>query len=185
MLKLNDPLIDTVVIGDKTYAANLAFDNVMTLFEMLKDDEISEETRLSGAFILLFGRDFDGDVQQKASLFDDIFTKLINPDVDEDDLYDELGQRLPGISSAGQKTYDLFQDADAIYSSFMKDYGIDLIAVRGHLHWYKFNALLNGLSEDTALMNIIQIRTWKPDKNDSSDHKAKMRKLQEEYRLKE
>jgi hypothetical protein len=185
MLKLNDPLDDSVVIAGETYHANLMFDNVMTLFEMLKDDEISESMRLSGAFILLLGKDIDIDIQEKVALFDDIFQELINPDIDESDLYDELGERLPSISSNSQKTYDLFQDADAIYSSFMKDYGIDLIEQRGKLHWYKFNALLNGLSEDTALMNIIQIRTWKPDKNDSSDHKAKMRKLQEEYKLKD
>ncbi|MGQ4573349.1 Gp15 family bacteriophage protein [Leuconostoc pseudomesenteroides] len=184
MLKLNDPLADTVIINDERYTANLMFDNVMTLFEMMRDDEISEETRLSGAFILLFGRDFELEVDKKISLFDDVFQQLINPDIDENDLYDELGERLPSIAGSSEKTYDLFQDADAIYSSFMKDYGIDLIESRGKLHWYKFNALLNGLSEDTALMNIIQIRTWKPDKNDSSEHKAEMRKLQEQYKLK-
>lgn len=52
---------------------------------------------------------------------------------------------------------DFEQDADAIYSSFMMDYGIDLLDIE-FLHWYKFQALLGGLSEKTALQGRIQLR---------------------------
>lgn len=52
---------------------------------------------------------------------------------------------------------DFEQDADAIFASFMTDYGIDLIDIP-FLHWYKFQALLGGLSEKTALHSRIQLR---------------------------
>lgn len=52
---------------------------------------------------------------------------------------------------------DFEQDADAIYASFMMDYGIDLIDIP-FLHWYKFRALLSGLSEKTPLRGRIRLR---------------------------
>lgn len=52
---------------------------------------------------------------------------------------------------------DFEQDADAIYASFMMDYRVDLFEV-DYLHWYKFRALLAGLSEGTALQERIRLR---------------------------
>lgn len=52
---------------------------------------------------------------------------------------------------------DFEQDADAIYSSFMMDYGIDLLDV-DFLHWNKFRALLSGLSDRSALQCRMQLR---------------------------
>lgn len=52
---------------------------------------------------------------------------------------------------------DFEQDADAIYSGFLMDYGIDLLDVP-FLHWAKFRALLSGLSEQTALSRRISLR---------------------------
>ena len=52
---------------------------------------------------------------------------------------------------------DFEQDADVIYASFMMDYHIDLLDIP-FLHWYKFRALLGGLSEKTPLQGRIQLR---------------------------
>lgn len=52
---------------------------------------------------------------------------------------------------------DFEQDSDAIFSSFMQAYGIDLIDVP-FLHWYKFKALFAGLGSDTAIGRRIALR---------------------------
>lgn len=52
---------------------------------------------------------------------------------------------------------DFEQDADAIYASFLSEYGIDLLDV-DYMHWSKFIALLGGLSEHSALQGRIQLR---------------------------
>ena len=63
-----------------------------------------------------------------------------------------------GIEDDGDPAkMDFEQDADAIYSSFMMDYGIDLLDVP-FLHWKKFQALLSGLSDKTALQCRMQLR---------------------------
>ena len=79
--------------------------------------------------------------------------------------------------------FDIKQDADLIYASFKSEYGIDLIEEQGKLHWHKFQALLQGLSSESILQRVIQIRLWKPRKGDSPEYRQSMRKLQDYYRI--
>lgn len=57
----------------------------------------------------------------------------------------------------GSAPMDYEYDADAIYASFLQQYGIDLLTVP-FLHWYAFSALLEGLCEHTPLMDRLQTR---------------------------
>lgn len=52
---------------------------------------------------------------------------------------------------------DFEQDADAIYASFVEQYGIDLLDV-DTMHWRKFSVLLGGINEKTPLGRRIAIR---------------------------
>ena len=79
---------------------------------------------------------------------------------------------------------DYEQDSDLIYSAFYSYYGIDLADENLHLHWYKFYSLLNGI-KGTKLNDIIEIRQWKPRKNDSAEYKAQMKKLKAAWELEE
>ena len=54
--------------------------------------------------------------------------------------------------------YSYQQDAGIIYASFLQDYGIDLIDQQGKLHWDKFRALLDGLSDKTPFQKVVKIR---------------------------
>jgi len=74
------------------------------------------------------------------------FLEFINPpdDYEDDD-------------PPGEKRFDYIFDAEEIYSSFMRDYGIDLAEV-DYLHWRKFQILLNGLSETSPLREKISLR---------------------------
>lgn len=54
--------------------------------------------------------------------------------------------------------YDYIIDGEYIYSSFLQCYGIDLIDI--NMHWWKFKALFNGLSEDTKMAQVMQIRGY-------------------------
>lgn len=67
-------------------------------------------------------------------------------------------------------------DKNRLYSAFLVKYGIDL-NVSDDLHWFKFIALLNDLS-DTAFRNVVDIRakTDKEIKKYSKDVQAEIRK---------
>ena len=59
----------------------------------------------------------------------------------------------------GPRTYDFVIDADAIYSSFYKEYGIRLI--EHEMHWYEFRSLFSNLSENSPVGYLNRIRTMK------------------------
>ena len=65
---------------------------------------------------------------------------------------EERGKNIP----KSDKVFDFTEDAEYIYSSFFQEYGIDL--AKSSMHWYRFLALLNGLSENTKLRKIIAWR---------------------------
>lgn len=75
-------------------------------------------------------------------------------------------------ASSTDTLVDYILDGEYIYASFMKDYNIDLLDV--DMHWWKFKALFNSLSEDTKIKQIISYRGYKtPSKNVNIDSENK------------
>jgi len=72
--------------------------------------------------------------------------------------------------------YDLFEDWDLIESSFAQQYGIRLRKKISDMEWGEFTSLLAGLNGETALGNIVRIRSEK-------DPEALKRFTQEERKI--
>lgn len=205
MLDLSRRLTDKLVIDDKEYALDLSFDNVLKMFEMMRDDDIPEYIKPHFAIRMLISKSLAGDtreekaksfnndfenysIEEMSKVFKSIFEEHISlSDVEDNHVeYDLAGNPMKTTASDDTKQrapYDIRYDGDYIYSSFLQAYGIDLFDVQGELHWRKFNALLSGLPEGTKLMEVIKIRKWKPQKGDSSEYKEEMRRLQKDYAL--
>lgn len=205
MLDLSRKLTDKLVIDDKEYALDLSFDNVLKMFEMMRDDDIPEYIKPHFAIRMLISKSLEGETrEEKAKAFNDVFedysfeelSKVFKSvfeehiglsNVEDNHVeYDLAGNPMKTTASnSGQEKapYDIRFDGDYIYASFLQAYGIDLFDAQGKLHWRKFNALLSGLPEGTKLMEVIKIRKWKPQKGDSSEYKEEMRRLQKDYAL--
>ena len=205
MLDLSRKLTDKLVIDDKEYALDLSFDNVLKMFEMMRDDDIPEYIKPHFAIRMLiskslagntreekaesFNNDFENySIEEMSKVFKSVFEEHISlSDVEDNHVeYDLAGNPMKTTASDDTKQrapYDIRYDGDYIYSSVLQAYGIDLFDVQGELHWRKFNALLSGLPEGTKLMEVIKIRKWKPQKGDSSEYKEEMRRLQKDYAL--
>lgn len=205
MLDLSRKLTDKLVIDDKEYALDLSFDNVLKMFEMMRDDDIPEYIKPHFAIRMLiskslagstreekaesFNNDFENySIEEMSKVFKSVFEEHISlSDVEDNHVeYDLAGNPMKTTASDDTKQrapYDIRYDGDYIYSSFLQAYGIDLFDVQGELHWRKFNALLSGLPEGTKLMEVIKIRKWKPQKGDSAEYKEEMRRLQKDYAL--
>jgi len=56
--------------------------------------------------------------------------------------------------------YDFNYDADLIYAAFLTQYNIDLNSIE-YMHWWKFKALLRGLSEESKFSKVLFYRTVK------------------------
>lgn len=205
MLDLSRKLTDKLVIDDKEYALDLSFDNVLKLFEMMRDEDIPEYVKPHFAIRLLISKSLEGETrEEKAKAFNDAFedysieelSKVFKSvfeehiglsNVEDNHVeYDLAGNPMKTTASdepKGKAPYDIRFDGDYIYASFLQAYGIDLFDVQGKLHWKKFNALLSGLPEGTKFMEVVKIRKWKAQKGDSAEYKEEMRRLQKDYAL--
>jgi len=73
--------------------------------------------------------------------------------------------------------FDFDIDADLIYSAFMQQYGIDLIDT--DMHWYKFIALMRGITDDTKLGKIIGYRTYEKSEKKYEEQMEELRRMWE------
>lgn len=79
---------------------------------------------------------------------------------------------------------DYEQDADAIYASFLQQYGIDLLEVP-FLHWRKFTALMGCLSDETPFGRRVALREYDASKIKDASERAKIERAQRRVALRE
>ena len=131
-ITLHFPLPYAVVYGGKTYKLKPYFDNVLKVFALQKEQDLSERDRLELSLDLL--------VKSKHSkLSERVKTELLNT------IYDVLMDTEKSEPDGAAPIFDFVQDAGYIYASFLSDYGLDLYEQQGHLHWWAFIQLFRGL----------------------------------------
>lgn len=86
-----------------------------------------------------------------------------------------VGQRRPVCS--------FVQDESLIYAAFYQQYGIDLTTAR--LHWWQFQALLQGISEQTQLAQVMHYRSADISRLQNPEEKRFYRRMKELYRLRD
>lgn len=178
-MRLNDPLPSEVELDGKTYPINLAFDNVLDVFDVMTNKELSELDKVEMAITFLF-EEKKPPIEKWIPLWQKTYEELIMTDSNKPQV-DLKGNIIP--PKPGRKRFiDLKQDAPYIYASF-RFAGIDLFKEQGVLQWSQFQALLEGLPEESIIQRIIKIRQWEPSKGDSNEYREEMRKLQREYQL--
>ena len=174
MLSLTDTPLSAIKFDGRIYHINLAFDTVIKYLELAESDEPDQEEK---AIRLFFG---DQELPLDPDFFESSF-KLINETITKA-AYQGNSSKDWSMNIAPQHIYSYEQDADAIYSSFMMQYHIDLLKERGKMHWCVFRALFDGLSEDTPIQRIIELRqknlTDVPD-----EQRGKVAQLQQYYAL--
>nr|DAS52303.1 MAG TPA: hypothetical protein [Caudoviricetes sp.] len=83
---------------------------------------------------------------------------------------------VPRNAGVAEKVLYYKYDGDYLYSAFMEQYGIDLLD--DEFHWYKFNALLNGLN-NTKMNEIMEFRSYTGEKVRDMD--SQYRRLKETW----
>lgn len=141
MINIAKPLTDYVIYCGKKYKLNISFDVVLKMYEVFKDDFLTDSEKAQFALALLVR----GKKMPEITALDVIFREQIDT-------------HKQGKNNSSMKVVDFIQDSGYIYSSFLMDYGIDLIDYQGKLHWQKFIALFQGLSEHTKIREVMSIR---------------------------
>lgn len=186
MFHLTDKLVESVEINGISYDVDMSFDNILRITDMLNDDQLDDATQIILGIQLLFNEPLDAPIEEQAEIFNQAYTALIGIEEKEVE-YDLLGNPMPGQGEDEEQEgiYDIKQDAEYIYASFMQDYSIDLLEQQSKMHWYKFKALLNGLSETTKFKKVIEIRQMPlPTGKGSAKHRKEVEDLKKVYELK-
>ena len=181
-MRLNDSLTTEFEYNDKAYKIDLAFDNVLDVFDVLSDEDLREHEKAEINLSLLTEEDVKG--IEAIELWNHVYENYIKIESKQPIEYDVKGNPMPVQEEDDDEEYiSLDQDADYIYTSFQQAYGMNLIHQQGKLHWHEFQTLLTGLPSDTIMQKIIQIRMWKPSKGESTEYKKNMSHLQKIYSL--
>ena len=193
MLDLSRKLTDELVLDEDVYPMNISFNRVLKVIELVNDEDVEELYKPYLAIQIFTDVDFTQALtpKQATAIFKMIFEEHIRviPAKATAPVLDLKGNpikskiRSKSQTESTERLFSLKYDAEYIYSSFLQAYGIDLIDAQHSLHWKKFNALLNGLPDDTKFSEVLKIRSYKPQKGDSKRYKESMRKLKKEYAL--
>lgn len=182
-MRLNDALVTSFVYMDKEYEIDLAFDNVLDVFDVAEDKTLRDYEKAEICLSLLINEDIKG--LFAIELWNYVYENFIEFKGKQVIEVDLNGNPMPRQEDdEEQQNYsDLSQDAGYIYASFKQAYNIDLFEEQGKMHWHTFKSLLHGLPSDTIMQRVIGIRAWKPQKGEPSEYKKEMEKMQRFYAL--
>lgn len=175
---------------------DMAFDNVLSVRDILADTSWTERQQITMAFAYLVADEklatAELSYEYKQGLVDVVVKDLIGEEVNEKVIeYDRAGNPMPGQLSdlendsdaIQQGSYSIDLDATYIYTGFRQAYGIDLHQELGKLHWQEFQALLRDLPENTMFGEIVKIRGTDLSKIKDPDERKRLTSLKNKYRL--
>lgn len=176
-------LIDTLPLTVPVGGRNLRIEtNFRTgiLFEMMfQNGHLSDEEKAVCAINLFFPKDFPTDQDQQQQAVEGMlwFYSCGNPPKDNK-------QPAEKKKSAGmqKRIYDYDVDAPLIYAAFLSQYRIDLQDIP-YLHWWKFIALFQGLSEQQKIVEIMGYRSINLAKIKNRAERERYAALQAKYSL--
>lgn len=125
---------------------------------VLEDSSLSDEDKLSRALNIYY-HDRDVTRHDPRALITGALTFY---GYDPSEHYGKTKSALSkggGTSCKSKQLISYIKDDALIYAAFLQQYGIDL--ADGELHWHKFRALLDGLTEDTQLVKVMRYRSVK------------------------
>jgi len=118
--------------------------NILCSFESAEDD-VSKAIAIKDNF---FNKDCEISLSKAIEIFFMFFFS-------SNDTSEKQIKTAP--SAKTEKTFCYKFDASEIYADFLREYSIDL-AESENLHWHKFIALLQGLTDESALKRKIALR---------------------------
>ena len=110
-MRLNDPLVTSFDFEGKKYSIDLAFDNVLDVFDVLKDDSLLDYEKIEICLELLIGKKINGfeAIKLWSYVFEEFIVFKRKPKV----IYDLKGNPIPiKETEEEEEVLDLDQDAD-------------------------------------------------------------------------
>src|SRR5699024_1367409 len=119
-MKLNNPLITSFEYENKIYDIDLAFDNVLDVFDVLNDNILRDNEKIDICLELLLDLSIESN---PIELWNYIYKEFIEVKRKQPIEYDRKGNPMPVKEESEDNVMDLKQDAEHIYASFIQAYG--------------------------------------------------------------
>ncbi|EJQ77814.1 Gp15 family bacteriophage protein [Bacillus toyonensis] len=186
MFKLTERNYDFYTWNGVRLELNLAFDNILLLFDLFDDESINEYLKTDIALNMLVVDKVSMnqlDMERKSMLLLDILKDRLDIDLKlltKKKIEEKEEEKAPTIP-----TVDFVVDAERIFSSFLFDYNIDLIEQQGKMQWNKFMALFRNLSNKSPMGQALHYRTCEipPKDKHNADERKRIKKMKETYEL--
>lgn len=169
----------TVVVDSTEVPINTGHRAGIAFTSVVEDDTLTDEDKLSRALDIYY-KDRDVARHDVSAL---IKAALDFYSYDPSEYYGRTRAALNKGGDKPRKTKQLIsyiKDDALIYAAFLQQYGIDI--ADSELHWHKFRALLDGLTEDTQLVKVMRYRSVKLG-DVSTEERKFYRDMQEFYSL--
>ena len=173
---LTKPLPKTITIDGKEYPIKTDF-RVWLEFDRVISAEIEETEKLVKIITLCLDKEKGAVLPPNCwVLLAELFKFYAT------DFYKKNEKNTENDNISSVPCFDFEYDGESVFAAFYEQYGIDLIDIP-YLHWWKFQALFKGLSEESRIMKIIGYRNV--DMNDIKDKNMKKmyQKLKDAYAL--
>ena len=186
MFKLTEREYDFYTWNGVRLELNLAFDNILLLFDLFEDESINEYLKTDIALNMLVVDKVDInqlDVERKSMLLLDILKDRL--DIDLRSLMKKKIEEKEEEKAPTIPTVDFVVDAELIFSSFLFDYNVDLIEQQGKMQWNKFMALFRNLSSKSPMGQALHYRTCDipPKDKTNAEERKRIKKMKELYEL--
>lgn len=161
-----------VKIKDKLYKINTDFRVAIQCNEIAQDSSIGNFERALAIIYKLFGEEGLNDIENYEKLLE-LGTKYLS-----------CGKEIENTKE--KPDMDYIKDMDLIEASFMSDYHIDLTTQE--MDWWKFNNLMNGLSNselgNCCILNTIRnLRNYDASKIEDRKERQKIIEAQKYWAL--
>lgn len=152
-------------INGRQYKLDTDFNTALKCFEIIDDKSITDYERALAIIYLLF---------------DFVPTKNLDLFLDKARIFLQCG--IENVESNCQPDMDFVQDRKYISASFMSDYHIDLSKEK--LHFWQFVEYLEGLTENSALFRLRNLRNFDLSEIKDDKERSKYAEMQKKVELK-
>lgn len=156
-----------MVINGKEYNIDTNYKTALACFKAINDGEISDIERAVAVITLLLGKDVPLEDTQEA--------------IQKCGVYLRCGKEKNVENK--EVDVDYFQDESAIRTSIRQCYHINL-NTEENVHWWEYNELIEGLTEETLLNKIREIRNYDLSKEKDPKVRQKIQEAKEFYAIK-
>lgn len=146
------------------YDINTDYRIALACFKAINDIEINDIERFYAIETMLLGNNV---LEEDEQILHDKIAKYLRCGKDEN-------------VSEEERDFDYLQDEEATRTSIRQSYHINLNEI-SYMHWYEYNELISGLTSESLLNKIRDLRSY--DLSEISDEKRKQKIIEAQQRV--